>query len=347
MAHERKASESSSPAARGNRSPIPAGKKDDLEDVSWALSTAEAMWGRGDHADGLKWLRRAAEAAAEAEADDRALELAKAAADVASLLAESRPPPPAAAIPVAPPPPLITTPSRPPPPLPSAATRTSVTGAAPSPPRVVTTASALPRSGQKTPSPPRVGQQAPISKRGGRRSSPSFSNEVTQEKSAIGRTGRASGTNEAKKRLRASRPSMEETTEAPAVSTGALAPSTATVEAWPTQALTADDDEDVYTRIGTPAYQESAQIASARPPPIPAAGAPAAGAPAASAPPAVVKPSPDASSRTSQAVRVVVWRGADGVHVAPAGTTVAAISVEAMLVALDPGADLLAWLTNK
>jgi hypothetical protein len=51
--------------------------------------------------------------------------------------------------------------------------------------------------------------------------------------------------------------------------------------------------------------------------------------------------------KTSQAVRVVVWRTADGVHVAPAGTTVSAISVEALLVALDPGADLAAWLTNK
>src|SRR5438067_4320130 len=137
MAHERKTGDSASPA-KGHRSPIPAGKKDDLEDVAWAISTAEAMWGRGDHADGLKWLRRAAEAAAEAEADDRALELAKAAADVASLLAESRPPP-AAAIPIAPPAPLITTPSRPPPPLPSAAMRAPAAGAAPSPPRVVTT----------------------------------------------------------------------------------------------------------------------------------------------------------------------------------------------------------------
>jgi len=30
--------------------------------VSWGLSTAEATWQRGDHADALKWLRRAAEA---------------------------------------------------------------------------------------------------------------------------------------------------------------------------------------------------------------------------------------------------------------------------------------------
>jgi hypothetical protein len=49
----------------------------------------------------------------------------------------------------------------------------------------------------------------------------------------------------------------------------------------------------------------------------------------------------------SQAVRVVVWRGADGVHVAPAGTQVTAIGVEAVLVALDPVADLAAWLSNK
>ena len=50
----------------------------------------EATWSRGDYADALKWIRRAAEAASEAEKDDRAaLELAKAAADaVASLLAE-------------------------------------------------------------------------------------------------------------------------------------------------------------------------------------------------------------------------------------------------------------------
>ena len=48
---------------------------------------------------------------------------------------------------------------------------------------------------------------------------------------------------------------------------------------------------------------------------------------------------------TSQAVRVVVWRDANGVHVAPAGTVVSAITVEAVLVALEPHADLTAWLS--
>jgi hypothetical protein len=49
----------------------------------------------------------------------------------------------------------------------------------------------------------------------------------------------------------------------------------------------------------------------------------------------------------SQAVRVVVWRGADGLHVAPRGTRVSAISVDAILVALDPLTDLAGWLADK
>jgi hypothetical protein len=48
---------------------------------------------------------------------------------------------------------------------------------------------------------------------------------------------------------------------------------------------------------------------------------------------------------TSQAVRVVVWRDPNGVHVAPAGTVVSSITVDAVLVALEPNADLTAWLS--
>ena len=55
----------------------------------------------------------------------------------------------------------------------------------------------------------------------------------------------------------------------------------------------------------------------------------------------------DRSLRASQALRVVVWRGADGLHVAPRGTRVAAISVDAILVALDPLTDLAGWLADK
>lgn len=357
MAHERKASDSASPGSRGHRSPIPQGKKDDLEDVSWALSTAEAMWGRGDHADALKWLRRAAESAAEAEADDRALELAKAAADVASLLAQSKPPAhahPPSAIPMAPPTPLITTttPSRPPPPLPIQALSrpaASPPSGAPTPPRVGTTASPLPRPGQKGPTPPRVMQPAPVSKRGGRKSSPSIHDEPPAP-----RSNRVSSTNEAKKRNRASKPSPEETAPLP-VATAAITANHPAVSAepdvWPSPGLD-DDDDDQHTRIGTPAYTESAQKASARPPPMSTppsvVTAPQPAPPTAAPVPGSARPAANAlPMRSSQAVRVVVWRAADGVHIAPAGTTVSAIAVEALLVALDPAADLANWLTNK
>ena len=70
---------------------IPKVRDDDPEDVSWALSTAATQFARGDRAEAVKWLRRAAEAASEADHDSRALELAKAAAD---LMAAPPPPPP-------------------------------------------------------------------------------------------------------------------------------------------------------------------------------------------------------------------------------------------------------------
>ena len=51
--------------------------------------------------------------------------------------------------------------------------------------------------------------------------------------------------------------------------------------------------------------------------------------------------------QTTQAVRVVVWRDANGVHVAPAGTVVSAIKIDAVLVVLEEGADLTAWLSQR
>ena len=61
---------------------IPGPRDDDPEEVSDKLSIAAAMWARGEAADAISWLRRAAASAADVEADDRALELAKAAADL-------------------------------------------------------------------------------------------------------------------------------------------------------------------------------------------------------------------------------------------------------------------------
>jgi hypothetical protein len=66
---------------------IPPAIDTDTEDVTWALQTAEALWKRNERADALVWLRRAAQAAGEAEHDDRALELADDAAEIAEWIA--------------------------------------------------------------------------------------------------------------------------------------------------------------------------------------------------------------------------------------------------------------------
>lgn len=54
----------------------------DSDDIRWALETASAMWTKGDYPEALRWLRRAAETASEEGHDVRAVELAKAAADL-------------------------------------------------------------------------------------------------------------------------------------------------------------------------------------------------------------------------------------------------------------------------
>ena len=50
---------------------IPPPLDDDDEDVHWALSTATALWGRGERVEALRWLRRAAERASDCDADAR------------------------------------------------------------------------------------------------------------------------------------------------------------------------------------------------------------------------------------------------------------------------------------
>lgn len=99
--------------------PIPAPKSDDDEDVSWALSTATALWGRGESVEALKWLRRAAETASDANRDLRAVELFKAAAELANEVGRgaSLPPPADAAAVSTPPPPPVASPSSTPPPV--------------------------------------------------------------------------------------------------------------------------------------------------------------------------------------------------------------------------------------
>src|SRR5579859_5665726 len=76
---------------------IPSALDTDAEDVAWALQTAEALWRRHECVDAIVWLRRAAQAAGDAEDDDRALALASDAAELADWIAQN-PPAPVAAV---------------------------------------------------------------------------------------------------------------------------------------------------------------------------------------------------------------------------------------------------------
>src|SRR5690242_12532028 len=70
---------------------IPPTKDTDPEDVVWGLQTAETLWKRGERIDALVWLRRAVQAAGEANDDARALELAQFAAELTELVASTEP----------------------------------------------------------------------------------------------------------------------------------------------------------------------------------------------------------------------------------------------------------------
>ncbi|APR81295.1 Hypothetical protein A7982_06642 [Minicystis rosea] len=112
-----------------DRAPIPLPIDDDPEDVFWALSTATTLFRRGEHAEALKWLRRAAEQASDQGADARALVLMKAAAELTATLGA---PPPRPSTP----PPLPNRGSVPaPPPVPAATSIASIPRPPPLPSR--------------------------------------------------------------------------------------------------------------------------------------------------------------------------------------------------------------------
>jgi len=68
------------------RSLLPTAEPTDAKDVRWALETAQSLWNQGERREALQWVRRAAEAAAESGADDRALSLAKMGAELRGVL---------------------------------------------------------------------------------------------------------------------------------------------------------------------------------------------------------------------------------------------------------------------
>jgi len=62
---------------------FPGAEPDDAEDVVLALTTASSLWVGGEKEEAIRWLRRAQESADAAGHEVRALELARAAADLA------------------------------------------------------------------------------------------------------------------------------------------------------------------------------------------------------------------------------------------------------------------------
>ena len=438
---------------------VPEPRAEDPEDVSWALSTAEAMWARGEHAEGIKWVRRAAEAASEAEDDVRALELAKSAADLTSLIARrtsrasidleevepmSEPAPPP--VPRAPPPRAprpttaevpsvrsvgpssitkqVSTPSRPPAPLPS---RTSQRPPASMgrplgtntgrPPSARPASAAAPPSGERS-----LGELARaagiIGSANGipaeNPSEPNFRDTPSTDEIDA-------GFQSTPMRIAAADPTFVGRVENVAGEPRVLAGSAAEWDMAATQNLTGDelphgflpasedpmadlrpappepassgrltDDGDRKTAIAEPISAFDPSLASrvdlsaptdivfaqtaaspslaqltggarttsgSSPPSTVAAALLATGLHAVVDPRAVAAVASSINTRplephdsgiiTSQAVRVVVWRDGNGVHVAPAGTVVSAITVDAVLVVLEPHIDLTAWLSPK
>ena len=340
---------------------VPEPKPEDAEDVSWALSTAEAMWARGDHSEGVKWVRRAAEAAADAEDDARSLELAKAAADLAGMLSKrgqtrasihlddgeladdvppAPPPPPKNSARPAPPKPgpaapkpaassvtkQVVTPSRPPAPLPS---RTSQP-----PPALGAKAGGLGKPlGTNTKSVPPKPSKAPEPPVDDKKKNRKSKANLEAEARASGVPLAADTSPDPVGHKPASMPDFDKTTDE--------------WDAMATQNLTGDELPPPSvgarkTSVG-PAPQDfkATATAFAKPSAVKPGVSTAPAAPSRAAEPH------DPGVVTTQAVRVVLWRDGNGVHVAPAGTVVSAITVDAVLVALDSNADLTAWLTQK
>ena len=402
---------------------VPEPKPDDPEDVSWSLSTAEAMWARGDHLEGIKWVRKAAEAASEVENDERALELAKAASELATVIARrslglgggappeasaaeptsgqpvsamptttrSHGPPAARSSPPPPPPPAR---SSPPLPLrPSQPPRSLSPMGATAPPRSFSpmgiTAPPRSLSGTAVTAPPPVSSSPtgvtaaprPLATNDARQGPQAgrgiLSNRAAAEKPKARRRSRENLDKEARAAGVVETAPMRaidgDAAERTLIGRGEVGENTIanfnaekptangridrgpdpeptivarledlqshrqkSAEEWdasPTRNLTGDDMD----HLSAEGDRKTTAFA------IPAA-------PLVTATPPVRGPQPtihDPEIQTTQAVRVVVWRDANGVHVAPAGTVVSAITIDAVLVVLEKGADLTAWLSQR
>lgn len=88
------------------RAQLPSPEPTDVGDIRSALETAQSLWDQGERREALQWVRRAAEAAAESGADDRALTLAKMGAELRGSVDIPRTMPPPPKMPDVPPPSL-------------------------------------------------------------------------------------------------------------------------------------------------------------------------------------------------------------------------------------------------
>ncbi|MFO0666434.1 MAG: hypothetical protein U0174_20935 [Polyangiaceae bacterium] len=329
---------------------VPSPRLDDPEDVAWALSTAEAMWSRGEHADAIRWIRKGAASASEADNDGRAVELAKAAAELATMLRqESAPNVDAHAEAL-----LEREVSAELRDVRSAIPHVPAPAAAPPAARIIGTAEgskASKAAGASTGTPP-----GPPPRTLKVTSSSSTLNAVTPPKASAGGPVAPSAPKTPSKPPPPMMTASSPTPSSPPPKSEAMPPTARAQEPTPHhdsptrprgRMLTPTDIVHVPQRRPNPDATHELNVArelramvkdmaEAEEPPPPVK-------PSRPPPP----PAGDVGVRPSQAVHVIVWRDARGVHVAPAGTVVSSITVDAMLVALDPNADLSAWLEAR
>ena len=309
------------------RSPIPAARDDDPEDVSWALSTAATQWARGDRVEAFKWLRRAAEAASEAgqgRARARAREgrgRSHDAVDAAAVDAAARAVFAPRAFAFA-----------------SGARRDAegATGRA-----VFASARGRAEAGAVEASaaaveaaPPPA--KAPQAKKATAKPAGKSADE-TSKRGALATSGEG-GTpqlgDEEQARDAPARAAPDEKTDTHVVTEvtrlDAKPPQhtpPADADAWPTESMGGEELDSLHKSgevYGTGAHAH-------RPPAFRPSDPP---------------PVQNVQFRASQAVHVILWRDADGhLRVAPRGTTVSAVTIEVLLVAPSADVDLLAWLS--
>lgn len=263
---------------------VPSRKKEDTADVARALDMANAMYEHGDRAGALRWLQRAAESASEAQADTRALELAKAAADLASANRQANADPSAS---------------------PASVSLGTTAGARRTPPGPQNSVA------KRIDPPPRfgLGLASPHGRPSMRTAPDSGVNNPRADKPpSVGAF-----------------PDGSAVAPDPPSSRPALVPRPPPI--WSSNAPQSNDAADEKTRVRPARFRSGPEPPHDRP--------------------IRERLDNDGGLQVAQAIRVVLWRGPDGVHVAPRGTRVGPLAVEAVLVGVDSGTDLFALFHGK